>query len=47
MFTVFNTKAISPAIGWNAYTFDRGYDWDGSSNIIVEICIRKMQPLHW
>ncbi len=41
MFTVFNTKPINTTVGWNTYTFDRGYDWDGNSNLIVEICIKK------
>jgi uncharacterized repeat protein (TIGR01451 family) len=41
MFTVFDTKSINPVLGWNTYTFDRGYDWDGKGNVIVEICVRK------
>jgi uncharacterized repeat protein (TIGR01451 family) len=41
MFTVYDTKAINPTTGWNTYTFDRGYDWDGKGNVIVEICIKK------
>ena len=29
---------ISTISGWNDYTLDSPYDWDGSSNLIVEIC---------
>jgi subtilisin-like proprotein convertase family protein len=36
--TVYNTKPFTAQLGWNTLTFDQGYDWDGTSNIIVEIC---------
>lgn len=35
---VFNPKPISTTIGWNTFTFDNTYDWDGLSNLLIEIC---------
>ena len=35
--TVYGPQAISCASGWNTYTFARGYDWDGKSNILIEV----------
>ena len=28
----------TPVVGWNQHTFSSGYEWDGSSNILVDIC---------
>ncbi|OFY86518.1 MAG: hypothetical protein A3F72_06400 [Bacteroidetes bacterium RIFCSPLOWO2_12_FULL_35_15] len=36
--TVFNPKNVILSSGINYYVFDNTYDWDGISNIIVEIC---------
>ena len=36
--TVFNSKTVSIAGGWNRFDLDNYYDWDGKSNIIVQIC---------
>ena len=38
MQTVFNPKTITTANGVNYYTFDNNYDWDGISNLLVEVC---------
>ena len=38
MQTVFNPKTITTASGVNYYTFDNSYDWDGVSNLLVEVC---------
>ncbi|MEZ4938455.1 MAG: PKD domain-containing protein [Crocinitomicaceae bacterium] len=35
---VFGPTNITVALGWNTHQFTQGYDWDGISNIIVEIC---------
>ncbi|MFN8288376.1 MAG: gliding motility-associated C-terminal domain-containing protein [Chitinophagales bacterium] len=35
---VFNPKTIAPVTGINTYAFDTYYNWDGTSNIIIEIC---------
>lgn len=36
--TVFNPKTVNITTGWNNLPFDVTYDWDGTSNIVVEIC---------
>lgn len=36
--TVFTPKNIIPALGWNTHVFDQVYDWDGTSNVVVDIC---------
>ncbi len=38
MQTVFNPKNIILSSGTNYYNFDMNFDWDGISNVIVEIC---------
>jgi len=35
---VFSTKSFSFTNGWNQIEFDNAWDWDGKSNIIVQIC---------
>ncbi|GIV33611.1 MAG: hypothetical protein KatS3mg031_1146 [Chitinophagales bacterium] len=35
---VFNPKNITTTSGWNTFNFDNPYDWDGYSNLLVEIC---------
>ena len=32
------TGAFTPAIGWNTHTFTTPFYWDGTSNILVNIC---------
>jgi gliding motility-associated-like protein len=36
--TVFNSKTISITQGWNYHNFDAGYNYDGTSNLLVEVC---------
>lgn len=36
--TVFNPSTINLTAGWNNYVFSNNYDWDGVSNIIVDVC---------
>ncbi len=36
--TVFDPGTINLNNGWNTFVFNRTFDWDGSSNLIVEIC---------
>ncbi|MBN4072092.1 gliding motility-associated C-terminal domain-containing protein [Flavobacteriales bacterium AH-315-E23] len=43
---VFSPKTVSITPGWNMYTFDTNYDWDGISNIVVEICFDN-RPDPW
>lgn len=43
--TVFNPKTHNVTVGWNVHNFDAPYDWDGISNLIVEICYDNLsQP---
>ena len=36
--TVFGPQDITVSLGWNTLTFSTAYEWDGISNLIVEIC---------
>lgn len=36
--TVYNPKNYTPISGWNVLTFDNIYDWDGKSNLLIDIC---------
>ena len=39
--TVFNPKTIRTVSGWNTHVFDQPYDWDGVSDIIVDVCFNN------
>lgn len=41
LLTVFNPKTINITNGWNTHNFDTNFDWDGNSNIVVEICFNN------
>ena len=32
------TGTVSPVVGWNTYNFTTPYQWDGTSNIVVQVC---------
>lgn len=36
--TVFGPVTYSPATGWNIHNFSPAFAWDGTSNIVIEIC---------
>lgn len=36
--TVFNTALFTPTTGWNTLTFNSPYIYDGTSNLLVEVC---------
>lgn len=36
--TVFTPKNYTPVVGWNVLNFDNFYDWDGKSNLLIDIC---------
>lgn len=44
--TVFPAQTINITSGWNTHTFATSYDWDGMSNIVIEICYNN-QPTPW
>jgi len=35
---VFNPRAVNVAAGWNTHVFDNPFNWDGTGNVVVEIC---------
>lgn len=37
--TVFNRKSFTVGVGWNDIPLDFAYEWDGISNIVVQVCI--------
>jgi len=36
--TVFSPQNINVIIGWNNFVFTTAYEWDGISNLVIEIC---------
>jgi len=38
LYPVFGPKTISTTSGWNNFGLDLPYDWDGYSNLLIEIC---------
>ena len=36
--SVFSVASYQPINGWNTITFQNAYNWDGTSNIVVQIC---------
>lgn len=41
---VYTPKNYNVVVGWNAHPFDVAYEWDGISNVIVEICFNEGPP---
>ena len=39
---VYTPKTYNVVSGWNGHTFDLAYEWDGISNVVVEICFSEM-----
>jgi len=39
--TVFNPKTVNITTGWNNLPLDNTFDWDGTSNLVVEICFNN------
>ncbi len=35
---VYSSKTHTVTTGWNTHTFDNAYNWDGISNLIVDVC---------
>ncbi|NNC96297.1 MAG: T9SS type B sorting domain-containing protein [Chitinophagales bacterium] len=40
--TVFGPISYTPNVGWNLHNLAPAFDWDGQSNIIVEICFHNL-----
>ncbi len=41
---VFNPATVNVAIGWNTMILNNAFEWDGLSNIIVEVCSTEGPP---
>jgi len=35
---VYGPQTINAFVGWNEYAFTQAYEWDGTSNILVDVC---------
>jgi gliding motility-associated-like protein len=44
LMNVYTPKTYNVTTGWNAHPFDVAYEWDGISNVIVEICFNEGPP---
>ncbi len=33
--------SVSPVTGWNTYTFSTAFNWNGTSNLVVEVCFNN------
>jgi len=43
---VYNNASFMPALGWNIFTFSTPVAWNGTDNIIVQICYDQTQPTY-
>jgi gliding motility-associated-like protein len=41
---VFPSSTYNVTTGWNAHPFNGSFEWDGISNIIVDICFNELNP---
>ncbi len=39
---VYGPLAYDTFLGWNTHTFDTPFNWDGASNVIVEVCFDNL-----
>lgn len=46
LYTVFNPKTVNVVTGLNTHVFDNAYEWDGVSNIVVEICFDNLSTTY-
>jgi PKD repeat protein len=44
LYQVMNPKTVNLVLGWNTNVFDNAFEWDGISNIVVEICSTEGPP---
>ena len=40
--TVFSPQTVTASLGWNDFQFTTAYEWDGISNLIVEVCFNNL-----
>lgn len=41
MTTVYTTASYTEVAGWNTHTFQTPFTWDGTSNVVVEVCFNN------
>ena len=41
LYNVYTPKIFNVSTGWNAHLFDNAFEWDGISNVVVEICFTE------
>ncbi len=44
LYTVFPAQTVTAVMGWNSFVFANPYEWDGISNIIIEVCFTEGPP---
>ncbi|MCW3103558.1 MAG: gliding motility-related protein [Bacteroidetes bacterium] len=44
LFNVFPSSTYNISTGWNAHPFTGAFEWDGISNVIVEVCFNELNP---
>ncbi len=45
--TVYTTPTNSPVAGWNSYTFNAPWSWNGIDNILIDICWDIINPTYY
>ena len=40
--TVFSPQTVNASLGWNDFVLTTAYEWDGISNLIVEVCFNNL-----
>ncbi|MFL5763531.1 MAG: PKD domain-containing protein [Bacteroidia bacterium] len=41
---VFNPSTVNVVVGWNSFLLSNAFEWDGLSNIVVEVCSSEGPP---
>lgn len=44
---VFNPVNYPISVGWNNFVFNTAYEWDGNSNIVIEVCYDLVAANPW
>lgn len=44
LFNVFPASTYNISTGWNAHPFTGAFEWDGISNVLVEVCFNELNP---
>lgn len=45
--TVFNATNYTPVVGWNTHNLTTPYEWDGVSNLLVDVCYSLNTTANW